>query len=851
MSLDDFRDSWWDFVLAWEALDRRSPKQASILLKDVCARGLATVLTQLRIPDSKPDAETFAAIEHRCQRALLNTAKAVDSRGYAEHQADQHLQAADSVEHYLTKGWRELRSPRADFDTWWYWCEYLDPASDDIEPLTHYLLEGALRGYATHPQEHAELPDPAVVSPDRVRRVCLFASYDPEGLLDDSLIHYLTELSRHTDIYFLADNELAEDQLAKLEGLAIGAWGFRHGRYDWGSYSLLAAELVGWEKLSEYDEVLFANDSMYLLHPLDNVFASMSVQPCDWWGLEATKSNLHSATPFTRTVALADADKVRQADEDWWMIDRPFVGSYFVAYRRRVIADAGFRQRLEAVVAQDEKRVIVYKYEIGMSDYLRKSGFALRTYTDCLHTHHPLYSQEFPFLAANGFPLMKRNLLSGNRFRLPEVDNWREWLRAISESIPVDLYAANLHRVTPAHQLRVLSAQEFAAMDAKGEPSNDVWAFPVCAYDHTLGGNDRAVFESVRHDPTVKKVILTRSTPIDLDGANVTILPLGSRAGQEALMQAGYVFTKHGPRINVPWPLAPTHKVINLWHGIPLKRFGYAMVKDGGSRDLIATINGECHAVITSSAMDSMTMASAFYPLTLHSMWATGLPRNDFITCPEERLPDDMRDSLARLRTEVGDRKLVMFLPTFKDGQADAYYDFSEKEIEQLREWLERSGAVLGVREHMADSAHSYSQALAELSPIDLSSKRFPNLEVLYRAASALLSDYSSCLVDFLLTGQPVVSFAYDYERYAEEERGLFYPLEKVLPGPVCRDFDQLLGALECLFDEPTDDQLADYEFRRSLFFDHIDDGAAARVVARVKAMSHVTESPALAAGMV
>ena len=37
------------------------------------------------------------------------------------------------------------------------------------------------------------------------------------------------------------------------------------------------------------------------------------------------------------------------------------------------------------------------------------------------------------------------------------------------------------------------------------------WAFPVCAYDHTLAGNERAVFEEVRDDPSIKKIVLTRS----------------------------------------------------------------------------------------------------------------------------------------------------------------------------------------------------------------------------------------------------------------------------------------------------------------------------------------------------
>jgi CDP-glycerol glycerophosphotransferase (TagB/SpsB family) len=176
-----------------------------------------------------------------------------------------------------------------------------------------------------------------------------------------------------------------------------------------------------------------------------------------------------------------------------------------------------------------------------------------------------------------------------------------------------------------------------------------------------------------------------------------------------------------------------------------------------------------------------------------------------------------------------------MFLPTFKTGQASSYYTFSSTELDQLRDWSRRHGAVIGVREHMADRAHTYSRMLSRLDTIDLSSRRYPDLEVLYRVADALVTDYSSCLVDFMLTGKPVISFAYDYDRYANEERGLFYDLEDVVPGPVCRDFPQFAEALDQVFDHPTPAQLEDYAWKRARFFDHLDDDNAARVVARVK----------------
>ena len=34
--------------------------------------------------------------------------------------------------------------------------------------------------------------------------------------------------------------------------------------------------------------MILANDSCFLVRPLDDVFAEMDARPCDWWSLQAT-----------------------------------------------------------------------------------------------------------------------------------------------------------------------------------------------------------------------------------------------------------------------------------------------------------------------------------------------------------------------------------------------------------------------------------------------------------------------------------------------------------------------------------------------------------------------------------
>ncbi|WP_243843073.1 CDP-glycerol glycerophosphotransferase family protein [Mumia sp. ZJ430] len=847
MSPDQFTVAWQDLVHRWDVLRTDDPDAAAALLTAASTSGLT-------VPDTAPNGPPDRTIERECAVAVVAAAGAFDEAGYRAARDEALDPDADAIEHFCRVGWRALGNPELGFDVWSYWLAHLDPGSDAINPYLHYLLVGRHAGLAPLPERHAPVTPVARDHSRASRRACLFAAYDVDGVVDDYLVAYLRELSRFCDVYVLADCVLADSERARLEEVTRGAWAWPHGMHDVGAYALLARELVGWDALSAYDDVVLVNDSAYLLRPLDEVFVRRDASEAQVWGLVAvrrTYSAEHGASGPVPLSGLADA----WAAPEWRMTDRLHLGSSFFALRKQVVDDPAFREWVEAVCRQPRKSDVTVKYEIGLNQFLALRGYRADAFVDVLLPFHPLYTGAYVELLRDGFPLLKRNLMAENPLDLPDVADWKRLVTEIVPDAPVEMFERNLLRVAADDRIRrsfavrtrpdgtvdvpqTLTRREMRHADARTPTYDHWWAFPVCAYDHTFAGNERAVFEEVRDDPSIKKIILTRSREVVAEGENVVVVPLHSPEGQWHVLRAGHIFVKHTPRINVPFPLSPRrHRFVNLWHGIPLKRFGTAAIDGGAQREAIVRHNLACTAVITSSRIDSLAMEAAFAPLGLDQLWMTGLPRNDFIVRDEEQLPDDLRETLDRLRDEVAGRRLVMFLPTFKQDQEKAYYEFSDDEISWLRDWCERENVVIGVREHMADRAHTYSRMLAPLEPLNLSSRRYPDLEVLYRVADGLVTDYSSCVVDFLMTGKPVISFAYDYERYAGSERGLFYDLEQVLPGPVCRDFASFSSALDTMLAPRTTEQDEDYAWRRSIFFDHVDDSSSRRVVERVKAL--------------
>jgi len=778
---------------------------------------------------------------------------------YLENNTEPYQSGMDPLEHYCRQGWKDLLKPNPDFDPWWYWRENLNPRHETIDPLLHYALVGRDLGLETKSIGPKVRQDSGTrYGEDQIiKRICLFAGYDPHGLIDDYVVEYLKELSKFADIFYLSDCRMQAGETAKLNGIVKQAWHIRHGEYDFGSYARLARDLVGWETIAQYDELIFANDSCYLVKPLEPVFRKMDALTTDWWGLQATKGLLDSRVeerkryPAAIPMEIVKRDYLDVFEKDYNY--NFFIGSYFTVYRKNILSEATFQNYINSIDSQDSKLQIIRKYEIGLFRFLHENGYHFETFLDDLYPIHPIYSETIFELIEGGFPLFKRLTVSENNYFIENLGDWKARLARVAPDANVDAIESNVLRVSDNERLyqnfhvrkdadfnpiypQLLSDAEMAAQDLSTPKHDNWWAFPVCAYDHSFASNERAVFEAVRHDPTIKKIILTRSRHIALDGENVEIYPLRSPEGQQALLKSKVIFIKHTPINNALYPLSGEHHhFIGLWHGIPLKRIGFASLDAPEDKSILMREHAKLTAVISSSKVDTMAMAAGFYPLSYHDIWMTGLPRNDFITCPFERLPDDLQEEERRLRESLGGRRLILFCPTFRNGRNGTGYLFTDEEKQRLHGWLAENNAVLGIREHMADRHQLYSTRLQGENIINISSTMYPDIEILYRASSCLVTDYSSCFVDYMLTGQHEISFAYDLESYEHSERGTFYDLDFCFPGDICQSFDDVIDALERAAMRCFRNGDPAHAWKKRLFFEFTDDRNADRVVRKVK----------------
>ncbi|HSU02214.1 MAG TPA: rhamnan synthesis F family protein [Nocardioides sp.] len=773
LPLDEFTARWRAFVPRWAAagVDERER-----MLREVMDHGLPAA-GESRGPVDPPDPEAVLAAEV----AVVRASGEFDEFGYMWHNNDLHWNLCLSPEqavHFAARGWQEMRHPSPRFDVWHYTYTHLDPETDEVNPLVHFALEGRRHGLSTQPEVH-ELAAPAQPA-EHPRRVCLFAAFDVDGIIDPTVVTYLADLSRFADVYYLADCELEEGELDKIAPYTRGAWAVRHGRYDFGSYSMLATELVGWEVIDTYDEMMLANDSAWLVQPLDAVFAKMDATTCDWWGLQATYEDftVHDFERLGRPLSLDEVEEQMREPDLWRYSDFVHVGSYFLVYRRRVLQDPGFRRRLETVAKQRDKTAIILKYEIGFSRHLILGGYHLATFVDGILPYHPVYRPTAFDVMADGFPLLKRQFIYENPFSAPDLRRWKERVLEHAPGADVEAMERNLRRVAPAWSLhrsfaittrpdgtvelpQPMGSQAFADEDRWVPSFDHWWGFPVDPRTGLLSGAVRAVFDAVRDDASVKKVVLEGSRRLDASGQNVVRVPTESPPGQMYGLRLGTVLTHVGARSDVNHPLSPRHhRFVQLGRPTGLSSPDVGLDGNGdvwGTRDTGAVaLDDSLTRVSVVSGERGAASAAALPRLDPDGLWELGSPRIDLLVRDEGDLARAHVAELGRLRGVLRDRRLVVVEPWG-----------SPLDLGVLVAWATAHPDVaVGVRRGALETTR-LPEPLLDLGDDRLlsGSSQTPlpvHPETAWRLAEVLVSGSAADLADWAVLARPAVSLVGD-----------------------------------------------------------------------------------------
>ena len=166
-----------------------------------------------------------------------------------------------------------------------------------------------------------------------------------------------------------------------------------------------------------------------------------------------------------------------------------------------------------------------------------------------------------------------------------------------------------------------------------------------------------------------------------------------------------------------------------------------------------------------------------------------GSPRNDVFFRPAA-----CRKQITDFFGLPEDRKLLLYAPTFRDdGSLDGYALDPEAVLQACE-------ARFGGQWSALLRLHPNAAALSKgLFPYDgsriLDATAYPDMAELLLACDLLITDYSSSMFDYALSGKPCIQFAVDIEAY-QKDRDFYFPLDQ-LPFPLARSMDELTALIQ------------------------------------------------------
>ncbi len=298
---------------------------------------------------------------------------------------------------------------------------------------------------------------------------------------------------------------------------------------------------------------------------------------------------------------------------------------------------------------------------------------------------------------------------------------------------------------------------------------------------------------------------------------DVTTVWHGSRAGVEALESADLVVAN--THIDLTWDKRPGTTYLQLWHGTPLKTV-HRDVRwaPPGVLDRLELDVARWDHLLSPSPASTPRLRSAF-------RWSgdvleLGYPRNDVLQPPRV---DEVRRRTRSLLGLADDETVVLYAPTFRDR----VHNDPERPSLNLSLDVPRLVADLGPGVRLLTRVHYFMTD--RLRPVEVPGvvdvSWYPDMAELYAAADVLVTDYSSSMFDFAVTGKPLVFYAYDLETYRDVDRGFYFDFEPVAPGPLVTTQEALTAALTDLPQVRRTYAKRYAKFRRT--FTPLDDGHA------------------------
>jgi CDP-glycerol glycerophosphotransferase len=262
-----------------------------------------------------------------------------------------------------------------------------------------------------------------------------------------------------------------------------------------------------------------------------------------------------------------------------------------------------------------------------------------------------------------------------------------------------------------------------------------------------------------------------------------------------------YIFTTH------LWlPISPSmnQNIIYLWHGSPLKKIAKKDIRNSNkSLNYFSYIMGFSDIYVP--------IMKESFECNIDQILLNGSMRNDLL----------FEDSivLEKLGFHNNYKKFIIYMPTFRKIEGSSNKDGSvldnnetglqmfstKKSLTEFNNYLVKNNILFVIKLHPSEDLtcielqnHSHINFLLN-SNIE---EKEVQLYHLLSKADALISDYSSVYLDYLVLDRPIGFVIDDYESYSNTRGFLFEDVISMMPGSIINNKDQLFKFVDNLIND-------------------------------------------------
>lgn len=285
-----------------------------------------------------------------------------------------------------------------------------------------------------------------------------------------------------------------------------------------------------------------------------------------------------------------------------------------------------------------------------------------------------------------------------------------------------------------------------------------------------------------------------------------------------------------------PFVFTPATVLVNLWHGIPLKRIAlddnvsevrnkrFCRYLQWLSQLLCPGFRRQADIFTAASAEDQRNFATAFnFPI--EHIKITGYPRNDVLF----NQGADQHRILAQ--------KKGIYVPTFR-GKENSSFDFFDQfgfDVKEVDSFLATNNTQLYLKLHHFNFP---TQPIQDLINAAENIFFYAQDDIYEELASFdfLITDFSSIYFDFMLTQKPIIFAPFDMAGFEGSVRQLYYDYDEVTPGPKAYNWPELLDCIAQVLHHPEEYSECIIN-TRSRFHSYADDRSCERVYQEVMSL--------------